>query len=43
MLAQFAQDVTTLARLVSRQIIVADRDDARHDGDDLRQVLVQRW
>jgi hypothetical protein len=38
--AQLAQDVAPLARLARRQIVVADGDDARHDRDDLRQVLV---
>ena len=43
MLAQLAQDITTLTRLIGGQVVVADCDDARHDSDDLRQVLVQRW
>ena len=43
MLAQLAQDITTLARLVGWQVVVANCDDTRHNSDDLRQVLVQRW
>lgn len=31
-----------MPRLASRQIVMTDRDDARYDRDDLRQVLVQR-
>ena len=29
-------------RVTRRQIVVTDRDDARHDRDDLCQVFVQR-
>ena len=43
MLAQLAQDIATLACLVDRQVVMADCDDARHDSDYLRQILVQRW
>jgi hypothetical protein len=43
MLAQLAQDIATLACLVSREVVMTNCDNARHDSDDLRQVLVQRW
>jgi len=40
--AQLAKDISALVRMARRQVVVADRDDARHDRDDLRQVFVQR-
>jgi hypothetical protein len=38
--AQLTQDVTPLACLARRQIVVADGDNAQHNHDDLCQVLV---
>jgi hypothetical protein len=43
MLAQFPQDVVTLLGRGRGQVIVADRDDAGYDGDDLSEVFVQGW
>lgn len=40
--AQLAKDISALMRMTRRHIVVTDRDDARHDRDDLRQVFVQR-
>ena len=42
MVAQLAEDISALMRMARRHIVVTDRDDARHDRDDLRQVFVQR-
>lgn len=42
MLAQLANDISALLRMTWGQIVVTDRDDARHDRNDLRQVFVQR-
>jgi len=42
MLAQLTQDIVTLLRLARWNSVVTDRNDARYDLDDLRQVFVQR-
>ena len=42
MFAQLAQNVAAMPCLARWQIIVTDRNDARYDRDNLRQVFVQR-
>ena len=41
MFRKLLEDLGALLRGSGRQVSAADRDDARHDRDDLRQVLVQ--
>ena len=43
MLAQFVQDIVALLSRCRRKVIVADSYDARYDGDDLSEVLIEGW
>jgi hypothetical protein len=43
MFAQFPKDLVPLFGRGGREVVIADSDDARYDGDDLSEVFVERW
>lgn len=43
MFRKLFQDLGALWRGRGREVAAADGDDAGHDRDDLRQILVQSW